>query len=129
VQQLERLPVDEAAKRMCVFGHAAREKRADLVHQPAVELFVYAAGDALGSQRGRNSQPDRVDVAEIERRHRFGEVRSQRAPRQEVDLERANQSHPIARLNAARGLGIDATHHPPQPLHAASRGDRIQAHA
>jgi hypothetical protein len=55
---LERLPIDEPAKRTRVLGHAAPEQAANLVEQAALELLINPPRHARRDGRGRHPQPD-----------------------------------------------------------------------
>src|SRR4029077_11053343 len=100
VEMLERLTVDQAAEWTRVLRHARRQHAANLVQQSAIELLVDPARDALRDDRGRQSEADRDDVRIGDGRLRVREMLRQRAPCQEVHLQRADDALAIARLNA-----------------------------
>src|SRR6266542_4362502 len=52
-QELQHLPIHEAAEGMRLRRHAVRQQRLHLVQQPARELRLDAAGDAIGDRLGR----------------------------------------------------------------------------
>ena len=109
VQQLDDLPVDEAAERVRRCRHAGgqqavaprRRRRARTARRRGAPRARAAPGAAGRAPIVSTRSPAIGDVG-------LGEVRRQRPAGQQIDLERANEPLAIARLDAARRLRIDA---------------------
>src|SRR5436190_13704934 len=127
MQVLERLPVDKAGERMRRLRNPGRENSPNLVEETLPKLRLDSYRDPFGRQLRFNLQRERHDLVIRYRRLCFGEMLRQWTTRKEVHLESANETFPIAPMNAQGRRRIHPGEQCVKPLWPLRIGDPLEA--